>query len=105
MPSTTSPRISSFRCCTTDGRSRIPMTIDPKEAASALGDVAAVERRTREALYYSGASIILVLWGVAWAVGHTITFAAPPLATTAWMVINIVGTVASLLIGFARSRR
>ena len=81
------------------------MTIDPKEAASALGDVAAVERRTREALYYGGASGILILWGVAWAIGHTVTFAAPPLANTAWVVINIVGTIASLLIGFARSRR
>ena len=81
------------------------MTIDPKEAANALGAVAVVERRTREALYYAGASSILILWGVAWAIGHAITFAAPTLANAAWVVINVVGTVASLLIGFARSRR
>jgi hypothetical protein len=81
------------------------MTIDPNEAASALGDVANVERRTREALYYGGASSILILWGVAWTIGHGITFFAPAIANAAWTLINIVGTAASLLIGYTRSHR
>ena len=32
------------------------MTFDPKEAAASLDDIAAIERRTRETLYYAGTS-------------------------------------------------
>ncbi|HXY98347.1 MAG TPA: hypothetical protein VEI03_00010 [Stellaceae bacterium] len=79
-------------------------TVDADEAASALRDIARTEQRTREALYYAGGSSILMLWGIAWAVGYVITYLSPPNANLAWTVINILGVAATLLIGYRGPR-
>ena len=46
------------------------MTIDPSDAATSLQDIAAVERRTREAVFYAGSSTIFIMWGALVACGY-----------------------------------
>jgi hypothetical protein len=46
------------------------MSIDPTDAASSLSDVEKVEQRTREALWYSGASTFLLWWGGISTIGY-----------------------------------
>ena len=46
------------------------MTIDPSEAANSLQDIATVERRTREAVFYAGSSTIFIMWGMLVACGE-----------------------------------
>ena len=67
------------------------MTIEPGEAASTLRDIAAVERRTREAAYYGGTGLIFVMWGVLIACGYAIGWFAPKTAGTSWLGINALG--------------
>jgi|SRR5579872_3746084 len=80
------------------------MPIDPHEAAAALGDVARIEQRTRAALYYGGSSAIMALWGIAWMVGDTITYASPRHAELAWLIIDAIGAAGSIVIALARVR-
>jgi len=74
------------------------MTLDPKEAAASLDDIASVERRTRETLFYAGSSSILILWGVLSVIGNLVTWLAPRWATTAWVAIDVAGAAASFAI-------
>lgn len=74
------------------------MTLDPKEAAASLGDIAAIERRTREALYYSGTGDVLILWGVLTLAGHLLTWFAPRYAGWAWPIIDVGGFLATIAI-------
>lgn len=67
------------------------MTITPGDAATALQDIAAVERRTREAVYYGGAGLIFVMWGVLIACGYAIAWYAPETAGTSWLAIDALG--------------
>ncbi len=84
------------------------MTLDPKEAASSLDDIAAIERRTRETLYYGGVADIFILWGVLTFGGHLLNWFVPSSAVWAWPVIDIGGliaTVAIMLWRFPHSRQ
>lgn len=74
------------------------MTLDPKEAASSLDDIAAIQRRTRETRYYSGTSDVLMLWGVLTLVGHLLTWFAPRYAGWAWPAIDVGGFLATIAI-------
>ena len=74
------------------------MTIDPSEAATSLHDIAAVERRTREAVFYAGRSVIFIMWGVLVACGYGLTELYPRSARIAWLVVSAVGCVATALI-------
>ncbi|MCL2429338.1 MAG: hypothetical protein FWD12_08915 [Alphaproteobacteria bacterium] len=74
------------------------MTLDPKEAAASLGDVAAVERRTREALYYAGTSEVLLLWGILTVVGNLLNWFRPHWTFFIWLAIDIGGSLATIAI-------
>jgi hypothetical protein len=80
------------------------MTIDPGEAASSLHDIAAVERRTREALFYGGCGAIFILWGVLVACGYALTEFIPRSARFIWPGVTVVGCVATALIVGMRMR-
>ena len=67
------------------------MTLDPKEAAASLGDIAAIERRTRESLYYAGSSEFFLLWGVLTIVGHVLSWVTPHDAVWIWLAIDVLG--------------
>jgi len=74
------------------------MTLDPKEAATSLDDVAAIERRTREALYYASTSEVLLLWGVLTVVGNLLSWLEPQWSGLIWLPIDIGGTIATFAI-------
>ena len=83
------------------------MTIDRDEAATSLNDIADIQRRTREAMFYGGASPILILWGVLLAVGHVSTWLLdhrPPTGWV-WLGIDFFGFVATFAILFIRHRK
>jgi hypothetical protein len=67
------------------------MTIDPNEAATSLEEIATVERKTREAVFYAGSSAIFIMWGVLVAFGYGITELYPRSAGTIWLAITAIG--------------
>lgn len=81
------------------------MTIDPKSASLSLTDVAHVERRTREALRYGGASVNLFWWGALTTVGYILDNATPAVAGIAWQILMITGIAGSFAIGHWYCRR
>ena len=74
------------------------MTIDPTEAATSLQDIATVERRTREAMFYTGSSVIFIMWGVLVACGYGLTELAPHSAGIIWLLISSLGCAATAVI-------
>ena len=76
------------------------MTIDPREAASALDEIAGIERRVREALYYGGSAGLLIVW----AIGHTITQFSPVNAGLAWLLLDAFGVVGAIVISVRRAQ-
>src|SRR5262245_65792552 len=81
-----------------------PMTIDPNEAASSLKDIALVERRTREALFYAGSSAIFIMWGILVASGYGLTVLYPRSAWFIWLAVTALGCVATASIIAMRRR-
>src|SRR5262249_62416313 len=69
----------------------VAMSIDPTEAAASLQDVAAIERRTREAVFYAGSSTIFIMWGVLVACGYGLTEFYPRSAGRVWVVLTAAG--------------
>jgi hypothetical protein len=72
------------------------MTLDPKEAAASLDDIDAIERRTRETLYYAGTSDVLILWGVLTLLGHLLTWFVPRYGAWVWPIIDVGGFLATI---------
>jgi hypothetical protein len=80
------------------------MTINPNEAADSLQHIAAVERRTREAMFYGGSSLIFIMWGVLVAGGHAFMALYPHWGAVTWLVVTAVGCAATALIIAVRMR-
>ena len=74
------------------------MIIDPNEAAASLDEIASIEQRTRERLFYERSSLTLILWGVLVAGAYVFTYFKPHLAYGAWIAITIAGLAGSRLI-------
>ncbi|HEY1722679.1 MAG TPA: hypothetical protein VGG27_15650 [Magnetospirillaceae bacterium] len=79
------------------------MSIDPQTAASSLSDVERVEQRTREAVWYFGASTFLFWWGGISTIGNVFEHFEPLYAAKAWAVLTVLAFIGSFVI--ARSRR
>jgi hypothetical protein len=71
------------------------VTVQRNDAAAALQEIAAVETRTRESLFYSGSSSIFITWGVLGVVGYLYNWYSPRHAFPAWMILNAIGFVAT----------
>jgi hypothetical protein len=80
------------------------MTIDPGEAATSLQDIAAVERRTREAVFYAGSSLFFIMWGALVACGYGLTELYPRSAAITWLATTAVGCAATAVIIAVRMR-
>jgi hypothetical protein len=83
------------------------MTIDPNDAASSLGDIAAVQRRTREAVYYAASGAYFMLWGILTGVGYILTYFVPASAAIIWLSVaaaGFAGMFAVMLVHRARGR-
>jgi hypothetical protein len=74
------------------------MTIDPKEAATALSDIAQVEHRTHQSITYEHSSRQFLLWGVLVVAGYLVTFFAPIYADRGWVAVMVAGLIGSYLL-------
>lgn len=75
-----------------------------REAASSLSEIAAVERRTKAALAYRGASVFLILWDALVACGAWLTQAFPGQREVIWHGIDAAGLFGSCAIAASRFR-
>jgi hypothetical protein len=80
------------------------MTVESHEAIASLQDIADVEKRTREALCYSGSSTIFIMWGMLVACGYAASIWQPGAARTIWLAVSAVGCAATALVVAARMR-
>ena len=79
------------------------MPISRDEAASALRDITLTERRSGEAYGYQRGAPHLIVWGVVWAIGYSLTYFQPNWQFT-WPVLTVAGAAASFWLGMrARS--
>jgi hypothetical protein len=80
-------------------------SIDAKEAASALHDVASIAHRVRQSTTYNLASLMLILWGVLVFAGNVATYIWPREGGYIWIAVNALGFAGSCAIGAFESRR
>lgn len=80
------------------------MTMESREALASLRDIANVEKRTREAICYSGSSEIFIMWGLLVACGYAAEQWQPSAARPTWLFITAVGCVLTALIVAIRLR-
>jgi hypothetical protein len=80
-------------------------SIDAKEAASALSDIASIAHRVRQSTTYNLASLMLILWGVLVFAGNVATYLWPQQGGYIWIVANALGFLGSCAIGAFESRR
>jgi len=80
------------------------MTIDSREAAASLHDIATVEDRTRAAIMYAGSSTIFIVWGILVACGYGLTEFYPRSARMIWLGVSILGCAVTALIVARRMR-
>ena len=80
------------------------MTIESREALASLQDIADIEKRTREAICYSGSSAIFILWGLLVAIGYATAEWQPGTARTSWLVVSAVGCLLTAVIVALRLR-
>jgi hypothetical protein len=77
------------------------MSLSSKEAAETLSDVERASRRSAQAFGYRKASPHLILWGLVWVAGYSVTDLYPYLANFAWGGLILFGTAVSFFIGKA----
>jgi hypothetical protein len=76
------------------------MTISSTEAAQALRDIAQTDRRTRVSGAYHVASPHLILWGLIWAAGYTLSGLTPPERWgLVWLPLIAVGVIGAVVLG------
>jgi hypothetical protein len=81
------------------------MSIDPQSAVLSLNEVARVEKRTRDAFYYAGSSIYLIMWGALTALINVIAQFWPDRAMAMAGLIKLFGLVAGLAIAYSQKSR
>jgi hypothetical protein len=80
----------------------VVMSIDPESAVLSLSEVERVEKRTRDAFYYAGSSLYLILWGLLTALGNLLSQFWPGSAGRVWHVILPVGLLLCFAIGYGQ---
>jgi hypothetical protein len=80
-------------------------SIDAKEAASALSDIASIAYRVRQSTTYHLASLMLIWWGVLVFAGNVASYFWPRHGGYIWIAVNAVGLAGSVAIGAFESRR
>ncbi len=78
------------------------MTLNPNDAATALDDIATVQRHTRDTLIYGRAAVFFILWGVLLAIGYVVSFVAPAFAETGWRAVIIAGFTSTAVLIYRR---
>ncbi len=75
------------------------MGLSPQDALAALNDVEAADARARASQSNRAGAPYLLLWGVIWVVGYSLTGLLPGrLINPMWMVLGLGGGIASFLL-------
>lgn len=75
------------------------MNVSREEAREALAAVSAVRERTRRAVALGGGDVILMIWGVVWLIGYTVTqLTTGPLLGAVWTVLDVAGIAGTLFV-------
>jgi hypothetical protein len=74
------------------------MTLDPNEAEASLDHIATIERRTRETLFYSRSGDVFIIWGCLSVIGNLLAWLEPEHALASWIVIDVVGSIATIVL-------
>lgn len=75
------------------------MSLSHDEAADALKDIRATERRSASAYGYHMSAPHLILWGVIWMIGYGAAAIRPAWANI-WLLLCVVGGLGSAYIGY-----
>jgi hypothetical protein len=74
------------------------MSIESREAAAALDDIAQISRRVRQSTVYRISSLLIIMWGVLVFAGNLATWLSPDTAGYAWLAVDIAGIVGSFAV-------
>jgi hypothetical protein len=81
------------------------MSIDAREAASALSDISEIARRVRQSTIYNLASLMLVMWGALVFAGYLATYVSPRHAGYAWFAVYAGGIAGSVVVSASNRAR
>jgi hypothetical protein len=81
------------------------MSIDAKQAASALSDIDDISRRVRQSRIYDLASQIMIMWGVLIVCGNLADWASPRHGGSIWISVNVLGVLGSAVLSMFGRRR
>ena len=76
------------------------MDISTQDARESLDEVHDVATRTRKATSAAIAGPIFMLWGIVWITAFTISHFLPRWSGEAWLILDLIGVVGSLLVAF-----
>lgn len=79
------------------------MSLSPAEAQSALRDIEKTENRTAASQHARASAPYLIMWGIIWAIGYTLTAAAPQFSWV-WMALILAGITGSVVLSMGQSR-
>src|SRR5687768_13582202 len=73
--------------------------ISRTEAQEALNEISSVIRTTQRAIASGPAAPLLILWGVIWVIGYSVTQFLPRYSGLGWMVLVFIGSAVSWWVG------
>lgn len=79
------------------------MSLSPAEAQSALKDIEKTENRTAASQHGRSTAPYLIMWGILWAIGYSISAALPQISWT-WLPLIVIGIAGSVGMSFLQSR-
>lgn len=74
------------------------MSIDAREAASALSDIDFIKQRVRQSNFYRLSSLFMIMWGMLVFAGNIATFLWPRSAGLFWLAVYAAGIAGSFAI-------
>jgi uncharacterized membrane protein len=80
------------------------MTVDKTEAAQALAEISASERRSSSLYGYSRAAPYMALAGLMWLVADLLTQFSPSGKGMAWPIVSLVGTLGFVALAVTQNR-
>lgn len=80
------------------------MKLSPEQAAAALQDVNRVSSRSADLYEYQQASPYLILWGIVWAIGYSLSDFFPTRMAMIWLVADSIGVIGSILIARSNAK-
>jgi len=79
------------------------MSLTPAEAQTALKDIEKTESRTAASQHARFSAPFLIMWGIVWVIGYSVTATAPQLSWI-WATLIIGGAIGSMILGSRQAR-